>query len=171
MALRSTWLVAVLVVLPHASPAAQGRIPAIRRPPPGVTAALRKPPPGARVVGSVWSSADKGIGEATVRLRNVKTGSIDAIIRADSAGQFSFQGVNAGNYVIEIVNANGSVAALGQVFSVAPGETVAAFVRLGPRIPFLNAFVGNAAASSVSSAASMGVTAITPAGQNISPGQ
>lgn len=126
---------------------------------------------GARITGAVWDAADQGVGGAMVRLRNVVTGAIEATVSADSSGQFLFQGVEIGSYVIEIVNASGAVTALGHSFAVGAGESVATFVRLGPRLSGVAGLFGNAAASIVASAASVGVTAITPEGQNISPGR
>jgi hypothetical protein len=45
---------------------------------------------------------------------------------------------------------------------VAPGETVATFVRLGSKAPWFNGFFSNAAAAVASSAAAAGITAVAP---------
>lgn len=162
MAFASTLVVGSLLVLQTALPAARNVFQQAD------AVAVRQ---GARISGAVWNAADEGVAGAAVRLRNVVTGTVEATATADGAGQFVFQGVEAGSYVIEILNANGAVTALGQSFAVGAGESVATFVRLGPKIPGLAGLFGNAAASTVSSAASVGVTAITPEGQNISPGR
>ena len=46
--------------------------------------------------------------------------------------------------------------------SIAPGETVATFVRLGTKVPWFPGFFGNAASAVASTAASQGITAIAP---------
>ena len=138
---------------------------------PGVLAQSERAAGAARITGGVWDAGDRGVGGVGVRLRNVTTGDIQASMRTDNAGQFLFQGVDAGSYVVEVVNGNGTIAAVGQSFAVGAGESVATFVRLGPKVPLMAGFFSNAAAAAVATAASLGVTAITPAGQNISPGQ
>lgn len=171
MTLRWTPVVVAVVVLSFGTPglaAAHGT----DGPAAAADKAIKKgalPRPQGRIVGSVWNSTDQGVDGAMVRLRNITTGTIDGTVRADGAGQFVFDAVNPGNYIIEVVNANGSITALGSSFGVAAGETIATFVRLGPKLPMLASLFGNVAASTVSSAASIGLTAITPEGQNISP--
>lgn len=120
---------------------------------------------GGTILGSVWNEKNEGIPGALVRLRNLTTGRLEASVRADSKGQFTFDGLEGGNYVLEYVNEQGHVLAIGHNFTVLPGETIATFIRLGSKLPWFADFFGNAAASAVSSAASLGVTAVTPPGQ------
>jgi hypothetical protein len=121
------------------------------------------------VIGSVWDAQNQGIANAQVRVRNVATGKIEATLRADAQGRFTVQGLEGGNYVVELVNAQGKVLAIGPPFTVARGETVATFVRLTSRIPGASGFFHNAAASAVATAATLGVTALTPGVQCASP--
>jgi hypothetical protein len=114
------------------------------------------------ILGTAWNSDSTPIPSAKIRLRNVLTGKIDATGVASDLGQFSFNEIESGSYVIELVSDSGKVLAIGQTFSLAPGETVATFVRLGTKLPWFHAFFGNAAASVASVAASMGVTAVAP---------
>ena len=116
----------------------------------------------ASVVGAAWNADSTGIPGARLRLRNVATGKIVAATRADDSGQFRFQAVPDGSYVIELVDEGGKVLALGHVFTVARGETVATFVRIGTRVPWFTGFFSNAAAAVISTAASEGVTALAP---------
>lgn len=125
----------------------------------------------AAVFGYVWNAENEPIGSPQVRLRNVTSGAVDAVTTGAENGEFRFQGVNAGTYVIEYIDPDGKVLATGHVFSVAPGETVATFIRLGHRKPWFAALignVGNAAATAVASAASLGVTALAPASRPVS---
>ncbi len=123
------------------------------------------------ILGTVWDAQNHAVPDAVVRLRNLTTGRIEATTRASQAGQFTFQNVEGGNYVLELVDDQGRVIAIGQTFSVAPGETVATFVRLGARVPWFAGFFNNAAASAVSSAAGLGLTAVSATGQPASPTQ
>src|SRR3990170_3745471 len=98
------------------------------------------------ILGTVWDAQSRPIPDAQVRLRNLTTGKVEATARASQSGQFTFQNVEGGNYVLELLNDEGRVLAVGQTFSVAPGETVATFVRLGARLPWFSGFFNNAAA-------------------------
>jgi hypothetical protein len=114
------------------------------------------------ILGTAWNSDNTPIPSAKIRLRNVLTGKIDANTVASDLGQFSFDGVESGSYVIELVSDSGKVLAISHRFSLAPGETVATFVRLGTKLPWFHGFFGNAAASVATVAASTGVTAVAP---------
>lgn len=152
-------------VLAHAqAPALAGRASAAR----GTLAGART----TTVFGYVWDARNVPIAFANVRLRNVVTGRVEANAVAADNGEFSFDNLEGGTYVIEYVDQNTKVLAVGHVFSVAPGETVATFIRLANRLPWFAALLGtgtNAAASVVSSAASLGVTAIAPGQRPVSP--
>lgn len=123
------------------------------------------------ILGTVWDAQNRPVPDAQVRLRNLTTGRVEATTRASNAGQFTFQNVEGGNYVLELVNDQGRVIAIGQTFSVAPSETVATFIRLGARLPWFAGFFNNAAASAVSTAAGLGVTAVSTTGQPASSTQ
>ena len=65
----------------------------------------------------------------TVQVRNVTNGQIAATTTSTSAGSFSLEGLSAGNYVIEIVDATGKVVGLSSSISVAAGATVTVAVN------------------------------------------
>lgn len=119
---------------------------------------------GARIVGAAWTADSQPVPNANLRLRNVVTGKIEATTVANSTGRFTFEGVEGGSYVTELVTDSGRILALGHTFSVAPGETVATFVRLGAKAPWFTGFFSNTAATSVSAASSVGVTALGSSG-------
>jgi hypothetical protein len=137
--------------------AASGQLPAAAR------------PTVATIVGSVWNDRNEGIPGALVRLRNLTTGQLEATVRADGQGQFKFDDLKPGDYVLEYVDERGNVLAVGHNLTVLPGDTIATFIRLRTKAPWFVGFFGNAAASAVSSAAALGVTAVAPAGQPDSP--
>lgn len=114
------------------------------------------------IVGVAWNADNSPIAGARIRLRNVVTGRMATAGVANEAGQFTFVGVDSGSYLIELVTEKGRMLTVGHPFTVAPGETVATFVRLGTKAPWFTGFFGNAASAVASTAASAGVTAIAP---------
>ena len=114
------------------------------------------------IMGAAWKSDNSPIPAAKIRLRNVITARIEGTTIANDLGQFSFNEIDGGSYVIELVSDGGKILAVGHTFSVAPGETVATFVRLAAKAPWFNGFFGNSASALASVAASTGVTAVAP---------
>lgn len=114
------------------------------------------------VVGYLWTANNAAISDATVQLRNTVTGQIEFFSQTNAVGEFTFNNVAGGSYVIEYASDQaGSVLAVGHPFTVAPGETVATFVRMSNALPvFIPDVAGNVAASAVQSAATAGVTAV-----------
>ena len=140
----------------------------------GVSASEAKPArttgaaAGTTIRGAAWKADNTPIPQARLRLRNVRSGRADATTTANGTGQFTFSNFEPGSYAIELVDDEGKVLALSQVFSLGPGETVATFVRLSARRSWLGAFFTNAAASAVTAASSLGVTAMGSDGQPVS---
>jgi hypothetical protein len=114
------------------------------------------------VLGAAWQADNTPIPYARLRLRNTLTGQIAAHTVANESGRFSFTSVEPGSYLIELVSEEGKVLALGHAFTIARGETLATFVRLGTRVPWFTGFFANAAAAVASSAAAAGVMAVAP---------
>lgn len=117
----------------------------------------------------VWDGRNDPVRDITVRLRNAQTGHVEGTTMSDIDGRVTFTDVEGGTYLLEVVNAKGSVLAAGQVFSVMPGETVATFVRLGSKLPWFTGIFNRAAASAVAGAAAIGATAVGVTGQPQSP--
>jgi len=113
------------------------------------------------IAGSAWNADNSGIPGAKLRLRNVSTGKITASTIADQLGQFRFEAA-PGSYLIELVDESGKLLAVGQVFSVDVGESVATFVRLGNHVPWVAGLFTSAAAAAITAAAAQGVTALAP---------
>lgn len=122
------------------------------------------------VTGSAWNTDHSPIPGARVQLRNLVTGKLAGTAVADEAGRFSFTNIEGGTYVVELVGGNGKIVTVGHAFVIAPGETVATFVRLGARVPWFSGFFSNAAAAAASTAASQGITALAPVQLPISAG-
>jgi hypothetical protein len=121
------------------------------------------------VTGTAWNADNSPVANALIRLRDLTTGRIVLGVQADAGGRFGFEAVPAASYVVELVDQAGNVRAVGQMFSVGPGETVATFVRLTGRDRWFDGFFGNAAAAALSAAASLGLTAVGDGVQPASP--
>jgi len=114
------------------------------------------------ILGVVWNVDNTPIPGARVQLRNLVSGKVDATVVANQSGQFTFNQIEGGRYVVELIGANGKIATVGHAFVIAPGERVATFVRMGTKVPWFSGFFGNAATAVTSSAASQGITALAP---------
>lgn len=102
------------------------------------------------VMGYLWAGEGTPVSNATVQLRNIVTGQIEQVSSTLQNGAFAFQNVTSGTYAIEYVtDTAGRVLAVGQAFSVAPGETVATFVRLGGKLALLVPDLASSAAQAV----------------------
>jgi hypothetical protein len=86
----------------------------------GVTATVRQP---GTVTGVAWHRDNTPVSHALLRLRDVTAGRIVTGTQADAAGRFAFQSVPSGSYLVELVDEDGAVRGVGQMFSVGPGET------------------------------------------------
>ena len=123
---------------------------------------LRAMPPVTSIQGVAWAADNSPLAFAKVRLRNVVTGRIQSGAIADVDGRFVFVEMPPGAYLIELVNDDGRVLAVGHTFSIADGETVATFVRLPQKAPWFHGFFSNAAALVAVAAATTGITALAP---------
>jgi hypothetical protein len=111
------------------------------------------------IIGTAWNADGSPIKGANLRLRNIVTGKVEAASKANDAGRFTFDNVEPGSYVVELVSDAGHVRTIGHTFTIAPGETVATFVRLTPKVPWTTAFFDSTAGSVTSTAAIAGVNA------------
>jgi hypothetical protein len=124
---------------------------------------------GTSILGVVWNVDNTPIPGARVQLRNLVSGKVDATALANQTGQFTFSQIEGGRYVVELLGQNGKIVTVGHAFVIAPGESVATFVRMGTKVPWFTGFFNNAATAITSSAASQGITAIAPVQLSDSP--
>jgi hypothetical protein len=137
-------------------------------------AGLAQPRPEAltgNISGYIWDAGNKPVPEMIVVLRNVNTGRIAGTMTSDENGRVTFRVKTSGVYVLEIVEARGSVIATGQTFALELGESVATFVRLPAKSPWYAGLFENAGIVTVATAAAIGVTAVGTTGQPQSPGR
>lgn len=74
--------------------------------------------------GTARTANHQALPNFTVRVRNVSTGQVAGTTTSSTAGNFSFAGLQPGNYVVEVVNAAGDVVGTSTSLSVAAGATV-----------------------------------------------
>jgi hypothetical protein len=161
-ALRVTRLgaVAIVVVCAMAAPPRANGMPPARTP--SRVGAATGSGGATSVLGAAWTVDNTPIPGAQVQLRNLVSGKVEAKAVADLAGQFTFSHLEGGTYAVELIGDTGKILTVGHAFVIAPGETVATFVRLGTKVPWFNGFFSNAASAVASTAASQGITAIAP---------
>jgi hypothetical protein len=121
------------------------------------------------VVGHAWRADNSPFPRAHLRLRDVRTGRVVANIVADERGQFTFDRVAPGAYVVELVDDDQRVLALGQLLGVSPDDTVITFVRLATQSPWTANLFTNAAAAVIAAASGLGITASGSSGMPVSP--
>lgn len=150
----------VVLVCGLAAPPAASALPPVRSP--SRVGATTTANGSTSVVGVAWKVDNTPIPSARLRLRNLVSGKVEANTVSDLTGQFAFAGIEGGTYAVELLGENGKVMTVGHAFVIAPGETVATFIRLGTKVPWFSGFFQNAASAVASTAASQGITAIAP---------
>src|SRR5262249_27141295 len=118
------------------------------------------------------TSTNSLLTDATVRLRNARTGAVVDVTTTDRAGEFTFKQVNPGNYIAEIVGPDQKTLAASQILNVNAGDAVAAMVKLPFRLPLFAGVLGNsapAAAIITTTAAASGVLATAVTAADVSP--
>ena len=78
----------------------------------------------ASLAGTATSSSGQSVANATVHLRNLANGQIAGTTTSSTTGSFSFAGLQAGNYAVEVVNAAGQIIGTSASIGVAAGATV-----------------------------------------------
>lgn len=133
--------------------------------PPSPQAAPAGTPAGLGVViGTAWKGDTQPYPQPRIRLRNIATGRTVARTIGDAQGRFQFERVEPNAYVVELVSGDDKVLAVGDLFGVPPGGQATTVVRLSSKTPWVAGFFGNAAASAISAASAIGVTAIGSSG-------
>lgn len=119
-------------------------------------------PAGSAIEGRAWRGNQSPIPQASLRLRNIVSGTIQATTIADHAGRFVFTNVPPAMYLVELVSEEAKVLAVSATFTAAAGKTVTTFVRLGARVAWFDGLFGNAALVVTAAATMAGVGAISP---------
>src|SRR5438477_11748299 len=80
--------------------------------------------PNASLSGTARATNGRAVPNATARLRNVTTNEVAGSTTTNTAGQFTFAGVQPGTYAVEVVNAAGQVIGTSSAIAVAAGAAV-----------------------------------------------
>ena len=104
--------------------------------------AAAAPAQGGTLKGIAQGADKKPLPNYTVQVRNVANGQLAGTTTSTAAGSFSLEGLAAGNYVIEIVDAAGKVVGLSSSISIAAGATVTVTVSATAAGALLGASTG-----------------------------
>jgi hypothetical protein len=94
----------------------------------------------------------KPLGNVKVRLRNIDTKQLAGEMQADAAGNFSFTGLPAGNFVVETIGANGTILGTSTVIALTAGALVATGVLVSTSAAALGAAGGATAVGAAAGA-------------------
>jgi hypothetical protein len=105
----------------------------------------------ASLSGTATSSSGQSVANATVHLRNLANGQLAGSTTSSTAGSFSFAGLQAGNYAVEVVNAAGQIVGTSASVSVAAGAAVSG-IAVSTSAALAGAAAGGAAAAGAGAA-------------------
>ena len=111
------------------------------------------------LIAGVTSIDGKPLANIAVRLRNLQNGQLVGSSVADATGQFSFSGLNPGNYVVELVSADGTIIGTSVNIPLTTGVMAATNVAVGVSAAALGATGGVAAGAAAAGAAAAGAGA------------
>jgi hypothetical protein len=77
------------------------------------------------ISGTANNSQGAALSGVKVQLRNVDTGALAGNTKSGADGSYQFTGLNAGNYVVEIVDAAGKIIGTSASIAVAAGAVIA----------------------------------------------
>ena len=126
----------------------------------------------ATIQGNALNSVNGPLPNNVVRLRDARFGRIVDTQTTDRSGLFTFQNVDPGSYIVELMGNDQTVLAAGQVLNVNAGDAASTLVKLPFRIPPFARVLGHSApqaATVLSAAAAAGVLATKVTGDAVSP--
>lgn len=74
--------------------------------------------------GTASNSSGQPVANTVVQLRNLGTGQLAGTTTSNGLGHFSFNGLNPGNYAVEVVNSSGQIVGTSASVTVASGAAV-----------------------------------------------
>jgi len=101
-----------------------------------------------RISGQAFDLAGRQLARATIRLRNLGTGLTFGGAASGGTGDFSFSGLRAGTYVVEVGNAAGQVIGTSRVIPLIPGQMIATGIGVTAVAKAESAAMGQAGAGS-----------------------
>ena len=114
------------------------------------------------VSGTAVNSSNQPLGQHTVRLRSVSSSQIVARAQTNAAGQYSLSGLSAGQYIVEVVDAQGAVIGTSSTVTLGPGSMAAAgvVVTSSAAAGLAGGVVGGTAGSFLTSATGLTILAV-----------
>jgi hypothetical protein len=100
-----------------------------------------------QISGQAFDLAGRHLARATVRLRNMGTG-LTSGGALSATGDFSFSGLRAGTYVVEVGNAAGQVIGTSRVIPLTPVKMIATGIGVTAAADAESAAIGQAGAGS-----------------------
>ena len=110
------------------------------------------------LIAGVTSVDGKPFPNITVRLRNVDNGQLIGNTVANATGGFSFNGLAVGNYVVEMVAANGTILGTSVGIVLTPLAIVSTNISVGASAAALAAAGGTGAGAVAATVAAAGAT-------------
>ena len=86
-----------------------------------------------QIIGTVIDIRQAPVANVKVRLRNLRTGKIEMETQSDDQGNYAFELVEPGSYVVEMVMVDGTIIALSNAGALARYETLQTVVQLPGR--------------------------------------
>lgn len=83
------------------------------------------------VVGYAWYRNDRPVEHPVLRIRDLRNGEIVGQTVGSERGEFRFDQLTAGLYLLELIGEGDTLLAVGQPLDVRSGETVGTFILLG----------------------------------------
>jgi hypothetical protein len=121
---------------------------------------------GGQISGAAKDTAWRPLANHTVRLRSLDSGQEVLTTLTNSAGEFSFTGLNAGRYVVEVVGVKGEIVMASSPITLAQGAMRLAGLVLSP-----GAATGAAAAAAATGgsffASTAGILLLAAAGAGV----
>jgi uncharacterized protein (DUF2141 family) len=126
------------------------------------------------IQGNALDSTNRKMADARMRLRDARFGQIVATQLTDKSGIFTFQKLEPGSYIVEIMADDQSILAASELLNVDGGQIVSAIVKLPFRIPPAVGAAGGTARSTAwiiaTQALASSIAAVVPT-RPVSPNQ
>jgi carboxypeptidase family protein len=117
----------------------------------------------ASLSGTASSQSGQRLANSTVQVRNLATGQLAGTTTSSATGTFSFGGLQAGNYAVEVVNAAGQIVGSSASIAVAAGAAVTGVAVTSSALAVGAAAAGAAAGSGAAAGISTALIVTTVA--------
>ena len=117
----------------------------------------------ATILCQALTANNQPLANVVLRVRDARLGRIGTALRTDAEGRVSFDLVDPGSYIIELIGDDQSIRATSALLSVNAGESIATIVRLPSRLEAVAGFLSHGApqaAAIAAAAAAAGVLAV-----------